>query len=127
MAANTNAQVDRERMRAVKARAAQVAYKIGQGALTRQAVNAIYRRAARRAGDLALVSLTGDALDDAIAALSTHSLRVGLTQDLFAVGEDVGAIAQALRWSSTGTALRYGRKLAARSSAAARLLRNVRE
>ena len=61
-----------------------------------------------------------------ISALSTHSLRVGLTQDLFASGEDAGPIAQALRWSSTSTALRYGRKLAPSSNATARMLREVR-
>ena len=61
-----------------------------------------------------------------IADLSTHSLRVGLTQDLFATGEDAGPIAQALRWTSTSTALRYGRKLAHAANATARMLRKVR-
>ena len=69
-------------------------------------VNGIYRQAAR--------------------ALSSHSLRVGLTQDLFAAGEDGIGIAQALRWSSPSTALRYGRKLAARSNVAARVLSQIR-
>ena len=50
----------------------------------------------------------GEDLEIALGGLSTHSLRVGLTQDLFASGEDAGPIAQALRWSSVGTALRYG-------------------
>jgi hypothetical protein len=53
-------------------------------------------------------------------------LRVGLTQDLFAAGEDGVGIAQALRWSSPSTALRYGRKLAARSNVAARVLSRIR-
>ena len=79
-----------------------------------------------RAADLGLVDLYGSALDDAIARLSTHSLRVGLTQDLFASGEDAGPIAQTLRWSSTATALRYGRELAPESNATARMLRKVR-
>lgn len=35
-------------------------------------------------------------------------LRDGLTQDLFATGEDGVGIARALRWSSPTTALRYG-------------------
>ena len=64
---------------------------------------------------------------EAIDALSTHSLRVGLTQDLFASGEDAGPIAQALRWTSTATALRYGRKLAPSANAAARMLKGVRK
>ena len=74
------------------------------------------------AADLGVVGLMGSKLEKAMNALSTHSLRVGLTQDLFANGEDAGPIAQALRWSSVGTALRYGRKLAPASGAAARML-----
>src|SRR3546814_28707 len=49
---------------------------------------------------LGLVSLPASELTAAVQALSTHSLRVGLTQDLFAAGEDGAGIAQALRWSS---------------------------
>ena len=45
----------------------------------------------------------------------------------FANGEDAGPIAQALRWTSTATALRYGRKLAPSSNAAARMLKGVRK
>ena len=90
--------------------------------MTPAAVRQIVKQAARRAADAGLVALFGTDLDTAIAALSTHSLRVGLTQDLFAIGEDAGPIAQALRWTSTGTALRYGRKLAPSSNATARML-----
>ena len=63
---------------------------------------------------------------EAARALSSHSLRVGLTQDLFAAGEDSVGITQALRWSSPSTALRYGRNLAARSNVAARVLSRTR-
>ena len=87
----------------------------------------IIKRAALGAADQGLVDLTGTDLVETIRGLSTHSLRVGLTQDLFANGEDAGPIAQALRWSSTATALRYGRKLAPSSNAAARMLRSVRK
>ncbi len=55
-----------------------------------------------------------------------HDALLGLTQDLFAAGEDGVGIAQALRWSSPSTALRYGRKLAARSNVAARVLSRIR-
>ena len=72
--------------------------------------------------DLGLVDLIGEDLERALDALSTHSLRVGLTQDLSASGEDADPIAQALRWSSIGTALRYGRRLAPAANAAARML-----
>lgn len=101
-------------------------YVVGEEALTPAAVRLIIKRTARRAADEHLINLFGKELDDAVAALSTHSLRVGLTQDLFASGEDAGPIAQALRWTSTSTALRYGRKLAPSSNATARMLRNVR-
>ena len=105
---------------------ASTTFVIGKDPLTPAAVRLIIKRTARRAADEHLVNLFGKELDAAIAALSTHSLRVGLTQDLFASGEDAGPIAQALRWTSTSTALRYGRKLAPSSNATARMLREVR-
>lgn len=105
---------------------ASTTYVIGDDALTPAAVRLIIKRNARRAAEEHLVNLTGVEIDAAIAALSTHSLRVGLTQDLFANGEDAGPIAQALRWTSTSTALRYGRKLTPSSNATARMLREVR-
>ena len=61
-----------------------------------------------------------------MAALSAHSFRVGLTQDLFAAGEDGAGIALALRWSSPTTALGYARELAAGSNAAARVIGRMR-
>jgi len=107
-------------------RLASTTFVIGKDPLTPAAVRLIIKRTARRAADEHLVNLFGKELDAAVAALSTHSLRVGLTQDLFASGEDAGPIAQALRWTSTSTALRYGRKLAPSSNATARMLREVR-
>lgn len=121
-----NARVDRDRMEARGPRLATTTYAIGEEAMTPAAVRQIVKQAARRAAEAGLVALFGQDLDTAIAALSTHSLRVGLTQDLFAIGEDAGPIAQALRWTSTGTALRYGRKLAPSSNATARMLGKVR-
>lgn len=105
---------------------ARTTYSIGTAPLTRQGVNGIYRRVAYAAYEQGLVTLPAGKLADAVKALSTHSLRVGLTQDLFAAGEDGAGIAQALRWSSPTTALRYGRKLAVRSNVAARVLSRVR-
>lgn len=99
---------------------------LGEESLTPAAVRLIVKRTARQAADDHLVALVGPELEAAIARLSTHSLRVGLTQDLFASGEDAGPIAQALRWTSTATALRYGRQLAPSSNATARMLRKVR-
>ena len=122
-----HALVDRERMAAQPARSATATYKIGEDALTPAAVRLIIKRTALAAADQGLVDLMGANLAQAVKALSTHSLRVGLTQDLFAHGEDAGPIAQALRWTSTATALRYGRKLAPSSNAAAQMLKGVRK
>ena len=112
-----------ERLRGTPARDARTVYTVGTTALTRQGINAIYRRVALAAYDQGLVVMPVGEVEAAVHALSTHSLRVGLTQDLFAAGEDGVGIAQALRWSSPSTALRYGRKLAARSNVAARVWR----
>ena len=117
---------DLGRLPAIPARLAETTFIVGETALTPAAVRLIIKRTAARAAQAGLVALFGPELDAAIAALSTHSLRVGLTQDLFASGEDAGPIAQALRWTSTSTALRYGRKLAPASNATARMLRKVR-
>ena len=116
-----------ERPHGSAAAAAQVTYTIGEKPLTRQGVCSIYRRIALTAAEAGLVEISGSRLHEANAALSTHSLRVGLTQDLFAAGEDGAGIALALRWSSPATALRYGRKLAVRSNAAARVLGDIRK
>ena len=114
------------RLRGTSAVQAQVTYTIGETPLTRQGVCGIYRRIALAAADAGLVAISGAKLFEAVAALSTHSLRVGLTQDLFAAGEDGAGIALTLRWSSPATALRYGRKLAVRSNSASRVLSKVR-
>src|SRR3546814_2026652 len=79
-------------MAARPARAATVTYGIGERALTPAAMRLIIKRTALAAADQGLVDLMGADLDHAIDALSTHSLRVGLTQDLFANGEDAGPI-----------------------------------
>lgn len=85
----------------------------------------IYRRIALAAWDAGLIDLPATDIAEAVRGLSTHSLRVDLRQDLFAAGEDGVGIAQALRWTSPATALRYGRKLAVRSNVAARVLSRV--
>lgn len=114
------------KLRGQRAEPARSVYTIGTAGLTRQGVNGIYRRMALSAFDQGLVDMPVADVEDAVRGLSSHSLRVGLTQDLFAAGEDGVGIAQALRWSSPSTALRYGRKLAARSNVAARVLSQIR-
>lgn len=122
-----NARWDLAALQSQPSKPASVTYAIGETALTSAAVRQILKRTARRAANEGLVALFGAELDAAIAGLSTHSLRVGLTQDLFASGEDAGPIAQALRWNSSTTALRYGRNLLPSSGATARMLKKVRE
>jgi len=97
---------------------------IGAHGLTRQGVVSILRR--RAAAAIADGHAVIESGQDAVAALSAHSFRVGLTQDLFAAGEDGAGIALALRWSSPTTALGYARELAAGSNAAARVIGQMR-
>lgn len=100
---------------------------IGNKPLTRQGVVAILRRRVLQAVDLGHVELEAGREGDTVRALSAHSFRVGLTQDLFAAGEDGAGIALALRWSSPTTALRYARELAVGNNAAARVLGRMRD
>ncbi len=95
---------------------------IGANSLTRQGVVSILRRRAAAA----IADGHAEPGEGAVAALSAHSFRVGLTQDLFAAGEDGAGIALALRWSSPTTALGYARELAAGSNAAARVIGRMR-
>lgn len=110
-----------KRLRNTLARGARTVYTVGTAALTRQGVNAIYRRMATAAYDQGLIVMPVGEVQTAVRAVSTHSLRVGQTQDYFAVGEDRVRIAPALRCSPPSTALRYGPKFAARSNVAARV------
>ena len=103
-----------------------VRHYIGGKGLTRQGVVAILRRRAFEAINLGHADVTPSDKSAAVRALSAHSFRVGLTQDLFAAGEDGIGIALALRWSSPTTALRYARELAVEHNAAARALGKMR-
>jgi hypothetical protein len=60
-------------------------------------VTGIYRRITLAAAQTGLVDLPAGEFNATIAALSTHSLRVGLTQYLFAAGKDGAGIALTLR------------------------------
>jgi len=99
---------------------------LGAKCLTRQGVVAILRRRVLAAIDLGHVELEPGMEGETVRSLSAHSFRVGLTQDLFAAGEDGAGIALALRWSSPTTALRYARELAVGNNAAARVLGKLR-
>jgi hypothetical protein len=70
----------------------------------------------------ALPDLTSDDLVRLLTGISAHSTRVGLNQDLFASGEDLAGIMDALRWKSPRMPLAYNRNLAAEAGAAGRLM-----
>ena len=95
---------------------------VGQGALHPNTIALIYKRLIRRAFDKRLLGAMSEAeVERWIAAVSSHSIRVGVAQDNFAAGEGLPAIMQAYRWRDSKTVMRYGAKLAAKSGASARL------
>ena len=59
----------------------------------------------------------------AVDGLSGHSTRVGAAQDMIGAGIEMPAILVAGRWKSTAMVSRYGARLQARQSGAARLAR----
>ena len=58
-----------------------------------------------------------------VDGLSGHSTRVGAAQDMIGAGIEMPAILHAGRWKSTAMVSRYGARLQARQSGAARLAR----
>lgn len=105
---------------------ARVEYDVGEGALHPSSVGPIYRAMIQRAFDAgALADLTKDDLARLLKGISAHSTRVGLNQDLFASGEDLAGIMDALRWKSPRMPLAYNRNLAAEQGAAGRLMAKI--
>lgn len=104
-----------------------VVYTPGQEALTRHGVNAIYKRVIEQAWAAGAIDVPKHDIMSYLKRISTHSLRVGLTQDLIANGQDGVAISQALRWTSPSTALRYGARLKVKSGATAKALGGIRK
>ncbi len=95
---------------------------VGDNALHPGSITLIYKRLIRQAFDKKLLeSMTEADVERAIAAVSSHSIRVGVAQDNFAAGESLPAIMQAYRWRDAKTVMRYGEKLAAKSGASARM------
>ena len=86
--------------------------KVG-GPLPPGQVPRIFKAMARKAG------LPCNAVD----GLSGHSTRVGAAQDMIGAGIELPAILHAGRWKSTAMVSRYGTRLQARQSGAARLAR----
>ena len=71
-------------------------------------------------------TITQSEAEALIASISSHSLRVGCDQDLFAAGVDIGAIMQGLRWSGPKQPLSYARHLAPATSKLAAVMRSIK-
>lgn len=117
---------DLRKIRPMRAVPARVEYDIGEGALHPGSVGPIYRTIIQRAFDRgALPDLSADDVVRLLKGVSAHSTRIGLNQDLFAVGEDLAGIMDALRWKSPRMPLAYNRNLAAEQGAAGRLMAKI--
>lgn len=105
---------------------ARVEYDIGAAALHPGSIGPIFRSIIRRAFDRGgLPDLLADDLARLLKGISAHSTRIGLNQDLFAAGEDLAGIMDALRWKSPRMPLAYNRNLAAEAGAVGRLARKL--
>jgi len=103
--------------------AARVEHDVGAAALHPGSIGPIFRAIIQRAFDRGdLPDLTAEDLKRLLQGISAHSTRIGLNQDLFASGEDLAGIMDALRWKSPRMPLAYNRNLAAEHGAAGRLL-----
>lgn len=95
---------------------------IGAG-LTAQSVTLIYRALLDRALAAGLLGDIAEAdFEHWRQSLTAHSTRVGLTQDLFAAGQDLAGIMQALRWKSPQQPARYSQALSVEANAAAKVV-----
>lgn len=105
---------------------ARVEFDIGAAALHPGSIGPIFRSIVQRAFDReALPDITAEDLARLLKGISAHSTRIGLNQDLFAAGEDLAGIMDALRWKSPRMPLAYNRNLAAEAGAVGRLMRRL--
>ncbi|MEL6877995.1 MAG: tyrosine-type recombinase/integrase [Pseudomonadota bacterium] len=103
--------------------AAKTEYDAGDKALHAGSITPILRKMIAVAIDAsAFGDLDKEQARELVTGFSAHSTRVGLNQDLFAVGETLAGIMDALRWKSPKMPLAYNRNLAAEAGAAGRLL-----
>src|SRR3546814_13218046 len=85
-------------------------------------ITLIYKRLIRAAAKKKLLGAMGEAeVERWVAAVSSHSLRVGVAQDNFAAGESLPAILQAYRWRDPKTVMRSGARLSVKRGASARM------
>lgn len=114
---------DRRKFVAKAAIAARVEYHVGEKALHPGSLTPILRGMIESAlASGTFVDIDPEQAAKQIAAFSSHSTRVGLNQDLFAVGETLAGIMDALRWKTPKMPLAYNRNLAAEAGATGRLL-----
>lgn len=105
---------------------ARVEYDVGSAPLHAGSIGPIFRTIIQRAFDHgSLPDLTAEDLARLLKGISAHSTRIGLNQDLFAAGEDLAGIMDALRWKSPRMPLAYNRNLAAEAGAVGRLMRRL--
>ena len=101
---------------------------VGPHALHPDSIAQIYKRLIRAAhAQKQLGSISEAEMERWVAAVSSHSIRVGVAQDNIAAGENLPAIMQAYRWRDPKTVMRYGAKLAPKSGAAARMAKRLDE
>jgi integrase len=115
-----------ERLAGSPAQAPRIRYSIGEAPLTRHGIAAIYKRLVWAVIDAGLVEVAPGREGELVRSISTHSMRVGLTQDLFASGEDGAGVCQAIGWRSVTTALRYVRKQSVKGGAVSRVFDGLR-
>jgi integrase len=114
---------DRSKFVGKPAKKAQIVCNIGEKALHPGSVGPIFRAMIVRAVTAgAIAGITVDDLPKLLAGIGAHSTRIGFNQDLFASGETLAGIMDALRWKSPKMPLVYNRNLAAEAGAAGRLL-----
>ncbi|WP_082746365.1 site-specific integrase [Sphingomonas sp. CCH5-D11] len=105
---------------------ARIEYDVGASALHPGSVGPIYRAMIQRAFERgALPDLSAEDLARLLKGISAHSTRIGLNQDLFASGEDLAGIMDALRWKSPRMPLAYNRNMAAEAGAVGRLAKRL--
>lgn len=91
--------------------------------ISAQSVTLVYRALLDAARTLGLLGDIAQAdFEHWRQSLTAHSTRVGLTQDLFASGQDLAGIMQALRWKSPQQPARYAQALSVEANAAAKVV-----
>lgn len=103
-------------------------YRIGFERLHPNCIGLIYQHLVRQAWDKGYLGEMSEAERDRwLAAVSSHSIRVGVAQDNLAAGEGLPAIMQAYRWRDARMVMRYGTRLAVKRGASARLARRFND